>query len=918
MIDGKRKIKFQDSDSEWIRSFSILDIKCLIVCRGPVRKEAMDIFDEIGIREYGILLSEKDSIVYPMTLAPELRNFKFKYNIHRIPDYMGSGAQEKKQRIEEIIEIAKLNKYTHIFAGYGFMAEDAEFIEAIEKADIVFMGPSSSVAIQAGAKDEAKKIARSIGVSVTPGIDNISTLTLLRKAPDKVALEAIVVESGLDFIYDDTKTVEENAELILLVSYKKSVDVITVPELQKEAEIQAQGIWDKHPQNRIRLKYIGGGGGKGQRVLREITEVKGAVMEVLAESKVVEAGSNRNFLIELNIENTRHNEIQLIGNGEWCIALGGRDCSLQMHEQKLLEISVTKEMLEQEIEQRDSSEHVKVLAEDLHTLRRMEEEGERFGKAVGLNSVSTFECIVEGANHFFMEMNTRIQVEHRVTEMVYKLKFVNPNGGDYFIIESLIELMALISVHGKRIPKPQRILRNLSGGEVRINATNQSLQPHAGGIIFSWTPPVEHEIRDDQGIGIMNPDTGLFIHYRLAGAYDSNIALIVTYGNSRKENLERLSKILCLTELRGQDLQTNLDVHYGLINWILGKDVMFKPSTKFMFSYLAAVGALHSVSKDIDMDIIWEETRRRILKNYLGLDVKILDRKITLITRPIRKLIESPHLMAGYIGYHHDKSWKFVDGKVTFLVNPIFLLNDLYNYLDLEQQPDKAAVEMIWAHDRAILDVAMRFYKDLEKVSGLNENFTFWDTHLKEEKNPCPEKIDEKTWTACIGSHFGFQLAMDLIDLIAKVAVKSGFVKLGIDKKLDPVIPTEFLDFDKCTKLVKGLTLAPAAKSDEIVTPMGGMFYSKEAPNLPILVKEGERFEAGQPLFIIEVMKMFNKISVPYSGTIVKCNMVNMDGKVVAKGQTIFKIIPDEIVKEETEEEIFDRRKSYSLKMIDG
>ena len=78
-------------------------------------------------------------------------------------------------------------------------------------------------------------------------------------------------------------------------------------------------------------------------------QVKAAVMDVLAESKVLPAGSNRNFLIELNLESTRHNEIQLIGNGRWCISLGGRDCSVQMHEQKLVEVSLTRELLDTEI-----------------------------------------------------------------------------------------------------------------------------------------------------------------------------------------------------------------------------------------------------------------------------------------------------------------------------------------------------------------------------------------------------------------------------------------------------------------------------------------------------------------------------------------------------------------------------------------
>ncbi len=601
-------IKFSESNSSWIRSFDLSSIKCLIVCRGPVRKEAMDVFDQIGIREYGILLSEKDSVVYPMTFAPELRGFRFKQNIHRVPDYMGAGQEEKTRRIHEIIQIALSHHYTHIFAGYGFMAEDAEFIEAIEKSGIVFMGPSSQVARQAGAKDEAKKIARKLNVSVTPGVDNISALALLRKAKDANGLKKIASEHSLSFQYDSKLNLEENAESLLFAGYLATKELVTVAELQEEAVVESKKIWEKYPKNRIRYKYIGGGGGKGQSVVKAIEEVKAAVLEILAESKVLTPGSNRNFLIELNIENTRHNEIQLIGNGEWSLALGGRDCSLQMHEQKLLELSNTQELLLAEIAKAKGTPRESVLKGDLKVLSEMEEQSEIFAKAVGLNSVSTFESIVEGENHFFMEMNTRIQVEHRVTEMVYKLKFANPeNQEDYFYVESLIEAMALLSLHGKRVPKPERVVRNISGGEVRINATNQSLQPHAGGLIQNWSSPVEHEIRDDQGIGIRDPDTDLFVHYRLAGAYDSNIALVVSYGNSRGENLERLAHILKVTVLRGQDLQTNLPVHYGLINWILGKEVLFKPNTRFMMSYLAAVGALVDIAREVDVELIWSE-----------------------------------------------------------------------------------------------------------------------------------------------------------------------------------------------------------------------------------------------------------------------------------------------------------------------
>ena len=120
--------RFHESESSWLSSFALDSLKVLVVCRGPVRMEAFEIFQEIGIREFGMLLSEKDSVVYPRCLAPEIRSLSFPANIHRVPDYTGSGQQEKIERISQIIRIAIDHNYTHIFAGYGFMAEDADFI----------------------------------------------------------------------------------------------------------------------------------------------------------------------------------------------------------------------------------------------------------------------------------------------------------------------------------------------------------------------------------------------------------------------------------------------------------------------------------------------------------------------------------------------------------------------------------------------------------------------------------------------------------------------------------------------------------------------------------------------------------------------------------------------------------------------
>src|SRR6516165_10324372 len=186
------------SASAWARSFACEDLKPLIVCRGPIRKEAMDVFEEMGMTHYGILLSEKDSIVYANALAPELRQLTDNRRVHRVPDYTGASKEERVERMHQIVQIAKDNGYDSIFAGYGFMAEDEEFVATIEKAGLTFIGPNSRVQARAGKKDEAKRTALEVGVSVTPGVNNVTARTLVHKHKTRKALLALVDAEGLE------------------------------------------------------------------------------------------------------------------------------------------------------------------------------------------------------------------------------------------------------------------------------------------------------------------------------------------------------------------------------------------------------------------------------------------------------------------------------------------------------------------------------------------------------------------------------------------------------------------------------------------------------------------------------------------------------------------------------------------------
>jgi biotin carboxylase len=192
-----RARRLGQSSSAWARSFATEDLKPLIVCRGPIRKEAMDVFEEMGITHYGILLSEKDSIVYPNALAPELRQLSDTRRVHRVPDYSGATKEERVERMQQIVQIAHDNGYDSVFAGYGFMAEDEEFVATIERAGLKFIGPNSVTQARAGKKDEAKRTALEVKVSVTPGVNNVTARTLVAKHKTRKALLALAEAVGL-------------------------------------------------------------------------------------------------------------------------------------------------------------------------------------------------------------------------------------------------------------------------------------------------------------------------------------------------------------------------------------------------------------------------------------------------------------------------------------------------------------------------------------------------------------------------------------------------------------------------------------------------------------------------------------------------------------------------------------------------
>jgi biotin carboxyl carrier protein len=453
--------------------------------------------------------------------------------------------------------------------------------------------------------------------------------------------------------------------------------------------------------------------------------------------------------------------------------------------------------------------------------------------------------------------------------------------------------------------------RALSGLEVRINATNAALQPHAGGVIKTWSDALPGELRFDQGIGIRNPDTGAFVWYNLAGAYDSNIALLLTDGASRRESYERMAEILRRTELRGDDLQTNLSVHYGLIEWFLGRGVMAEPSTRFMQAYLAAVGSLAQVVNDVDVPLGFDEIARRTPAPARGL----LDAKETLLERPLQRLLAAPHVLGGFLGRYDGELWRSEGGRASFVANPVRFLERLYHFLDLEELPEKPPSEKIWDHDHEILQKALSFYAEVERRTGVSDHAGL-EALFAGKRSAALVGRDDELWARCQAAHRGHQLGLELLLLVPHIGIRSGFLELSVDEELGPVVPERFAEADVQAQLVRALAPPPPAAADEIVTPMGGTFYAREAPHLPPLVDAGDHFEVGQPLFVIEVMKMFNKVLAPFSGTIVENLMQDRDGHVVKKGQVIFRIEPDERISAEAPESIAARRRATTLALL--
>jgi acetyl-CoA carboxylase biotin carboxylase subunit len=264
------------------------------------------------------------------------------------------------------------------------------------------------------------------------------------------------------------------------------------------------------------LKATAGGGGRGMRIVRDDSTMETAFNTAGGEAAA--AFGNPGLYIEKYFENPRHIEIQILGDSHGnIIALGERECSIQRKHQKLIEESPSP-----------------VVTPEIR--KKMSEAAIKGAKAVNYESAGTTEFLFDNGKFYFMEMNTRIQVEHPVTEAVFAID----------LVKKQIEIAA-----GNSIVWDEEYKMRGHAIECRINAENpgQDFRPSPGKITSFHVPG---------GPGV-RVDTHAYAHYVIPPFYDSLIAKIITHGKSREEAIVRMSR--CLEEFVIEGIHTTIPFH---------------------------------------------------------------------------------------------------------------------------------------------------------------------------------------------------------------------------------------------------------------------------------------------------------------------------------------------------------------------
>ncbi len=363
--------------------------------------------------------------------------------------------------VPAIISAAEVTDAKAIHPGYGFLSENADFAERVERSGFVFIGPRPESIRLMGDKVSAKDAMKKAGVPCVPGSEG---------------------------------ALPEDPKEILEIARQVGYPVI--------------------------IKAAGGGGGRGMRIVHTEAALISAVTLTRGEAQA--AFNNPVVYLERFLENPRHIEIQILADEHRnAVFLGERDCSMQRRHQKVIEEAPAPGIARRLID--------KVGARCVDACRK-----------IGYRGAGTFEFLYENGEFFFIEMNTRVQVEHPVTEMV--------TGID--IVAAQIRIAA-----GQPLNLRQRDIE-LKGHaiECRINAEDPWTFIPSPGRITTWHPPGGPGIR---------VDSHAYANYFVPPNYDSMIGKLIAYGDSREQAARRMQ--IALSEMIVEGIQTNIPLHRELM-----------------------------------------------------------------------------------------------------------------------------------------------------------------------------------------------------------------------------------------------------------------------------------------------------------------------------------------------------------------
>ncbi|WP_315785893.1 MULTISPECIES: acetyl-CoA carboxylase biotin carboxylase subunit [unclassified Bradyrhizobium] len=370
-------------------------------------------------------------------------------------------AKKSYLNIEAVVNAAKASKVDAVHPGYGFLAENAEFAEAVTAAGIVFVGPSAEAIRLLGDKVMARQVAALAGVPTVPGSDGrVTDLD-----------EAIAIAARIGFP--------------------------------------------------VMIKAAAGGGGRGIRIVGDAEEFARQFPQ--ASSEAAAAFGDGRLYIEKVIERARHVEVQILGDGDNVVHCYERECSLQRRRQKVWE------------------EAPAVGLPD-YVRQRLCASAVALGRAVGYSGAGTVEYLYDDATNefYFIEVNTRIQVEHPVTEMI--------TGID--LVQEMLKIAG-----GAKLSVTQDDVRIQGHAiECRINAED----PHKG---FMPGPGTIERLAVPDGEGIRF-DTLLFEGYAVPPFYDSLLGKLIVRGETRADCLARLREALDCLVITG--IPTTIPLHAAL------------------------------------------------------------------------------------------------------------------------------------------------------------------------------------------------------------------------------------------------------------------------------------------------------------------------------------------------------------------